>query len=126
MKPNASNFKVHDSKPGSNPDPQDDVKSPLVPELQTFAKDIWLVEGPNVRDMGVMFTTRMTIVKLANGSVWIESPVPVPFETLKRIAELGPVTILLQQLRDTSGALNDGTRYFLKRNYGYHELHHLH
>jgi len=95
MKPNTNNFKVHDSKPGSNPDLQDDVKSPLVPELQAFAKNIWLVEGSNVRDMGIMFTTRMTIVKLANGSVWIESPVPVPFETLKRITELGPVKYLV-------------------------------
>ena len=95
MKPNANNFKVHDFKPGSIPDPQDDVKSPLVPDLQAFAKNIWIVEGPNVRDMGVMFTTRMTVVKLANGSVWIESPVPVPFETLKRITELGPVKYLI-------------------------------
>ncbi len=95
MEPNANNFQVHDSKPGSNPDPRDDVKSPLVPDLQAFAKNIWLVEGPNVRDMGVMFTTRMTIVKLANGSVWIESPVPVAFETLKRITELGPVKYLI-------------------------------
>ncbi len=63
MKPNANNFKVHDFKPGSNPDSQDEMKSPLVPELQAFAKNIWLVEGPNVRDMGIMFTTRMTVVK---------------------------------------------------------------
>jgi Domain of unknown function (DUF4336) len=92
MKPNPN---VFESKPGSNPDAQDDVKSLSAPELRAFAKNIWIVEGPNVRDMGVMFTTRMTVVKLANGSVWIESPVPVPFETLKRIADLGPVKYLV-------------------------------
>jgi len=95
MKPNPNVFKVPESKPGSNPDAQGDVKSFSVSELRAFADNIWIVEGPNVRDMGVMFTTRMTIVKLSNGSVWIESPVPVPFETLKRITELGPVKYLV-------------------------------
>jgi hypothetical protein len=45
--------------------------------------------------MGVIFTTRMTVVKLTNGSIWVESPVPVPFDTLKRISELGPVRYLV-------------------------------
>ena len=45
-----------------------------MPELQAFAKNIWIVEGPDVRDMGIMFSTRMTIVKLADGSCWLECP----------------------------------------------------
>ena len=60
-----------------------------------FAKNIWIADGPDVRDMGVMFTTRMTIVKLSDGSLWLESPVSVPFETLKRITALGPVRYLV-------------------------------
>ncbi len=64
-------------------------------ELQEVAKDVWIVDGPNVRDMGVMFTTRMTVVKLANGSLWVDSPVSMRFETLKGIAELGPVKYLV-------------------------------
>jgi hypothetical protein len=86
MKPNANQTKV----PGSKPD-----ASLPVPGLQPFAKNIWIVDGPDVRDMGILFTTRMTIVKLANGSCWLESPVPVPFDTLKRITELGPVKYLV-------------------------------
>ncbi len=39
-------------------------------EVQAFAKNVWIVEGPSVRDMGFLFTTRMTIVKLSNGSAW--------------------------------------------------------
>ncbi len=66
-----------------------------MPELQPFAKDILIVDGPNVRDMGVMFTTRMTVAKLLDGSLWVNSPVAVPFDTLKRITELGPVRYLL-------------------------------
>lgn len=64
-------------------------------EIREFANDIWLVEGPIVPDMGLLFTTRMTIVRLSNGSIWISSPVPVSFATLKWISELGDVRYLI-------------------------------
>jgi hypothetical protein len=64
-------------------------------DLQEFAQNVWIVNGPLVRDMGMMFTTRMTIVKLSDGSLWLSSPVPVPFNTLKRISELGTVRYLI-------------------------------
>lgn len=64
-------------------------------ELQPFAENLWIIEGPPVRDMGFMFTTRMTVVKLSDGSLWVNSPVQVPFDTLERIASLGPVQYLL-------------------------------
>ena len=63
--------------------------------MQAFAQNVWIIDGPHVRDFGVLFPTRMTVVSLANGSVWVDSPVPVPFETLKRIAEWGPVSYLV-------------------------------
>lgn len=67
----------------------------FTPGLQAFASNVWIIDGPQVRDFGVLFTTRMTVVKLANGSLWIESPVPVPFETLKRITEWGDIRYLV-------------------------------
>ncbi len=66
-----------------------------MPEFQEFAKNVLIADGPPVRDMGVMFTTRMIVVKLSDGSLWVNSPVSVPFDTLKRITELGPVRYLL-------------------------------
>ena len=66
-----------------------------MPDLQTFAKDVWIADGPRVRDFGVMFTTRMEVVKLSNGSLWVNSPVVVPFDTLQRITQLGPVRYLV-------------------------------
>lgn len=66
-----------------------------MPDLQAFAKDVWVAEGPRVRDFGVMFTTRMEVVKLSNGSLWVNSPVVVPFDTLQRITQLGPVRYLV-------------------------------
>ncbi len=66
-----------------------------MPELTPFGKNIWIVDGPNVRDMGLVFTTRMTVVRLSDGSVWVESPVTVPDEVLARIKGLGPVKFLV-------------------------------
>src|SRR5258708_1482087 len=63
--------------------------------MQAFAQNVWTVDGPNVRDFGVLFTTRMTVLKLSDGSVWVDSPVPVPFDTLKHITVLGPVSYLV-------------------------------
>ena len=77
-----------------------------MPDLQAFAENLWIVDGPNVRDMGVMFTTRMTVVKLADGSLWVNSPVSVPSDTLKRITELGPVRYL--RCRDPEACLAAG------------------
>lgn len=66
-----------------------------MPDLSPFAENVWVVDGPPVRDMGVMFTTRMGVVKLSDGSLWVNSPVSVPFDRLKRIPEMGPVRYLL-------------------------------
>jgi hypothetical protein len=59
--------------------------------LQQFGTELWIAEGPNVRDMGLLFTTRMTIVRLHDGSVWVESPVPVAPEIIDQIQSLGSV-----------------------------------
>jgi hypothetical protein len=37
----------------------------------------------------------MTVVRLSDGALWVNSPVPAPFDTLKRISELGPVRYLV-------------------------------
>ncbi len=63
--------------------------------LQAFAQNVWIVDGPRVRDMGVMFTTRMAVVKLSTGSLWVDSPVALPSDTLKSITERGSVRYLL-------------------------------
>jgi hypothetical protein len=62
---------------------------------QAFADGVWLVDGPSVRDFGFMFTTRMTVVRLGDGSLWLSSPVVVPFDTLGSIAQLGSVRYLV-------------------------------
>jgi hypothetical protein len=60
-----------------------------------FGDRLIVVEGPIVRDFGMSFPTRMTVSLLADGSLWIESPVSVSFETLKKLTDLGPVSCLV-------------------------------
>jgi hypothetical protein len=65
------------------------------PGLQPFAENIWIAEGPIVRDMGILFPTRMTVVRLHDGSLWLSSPVSVADETLSDITALGAVKYLV-------------------------------
>jgi hypothetical protein len=95
MKPTATDLEVAKRNLGTQPGATEDVKAHGTAALRTFARNVWIVDGPTVRDFGVLFTTRMVVVKLADGSVWVDSPVPIPFDTLKRIVELGAVRYLV-------------------------------
>jgi hypothetical protein len=66
-----------------------------VPDLREFGKNLWIADGPLVRDIGLLFPTRMTVAKLSTGDLWVSSPVPVPSETLEHITEKGPVRYLV-------------------------------
>lgn len=63
---------------------------------QSFGSDIWTIDGDSVRMFGVLpFTTRMTIIRLKSGGLWVHSPVlPTP-ERMRAIDELGPVEHLV-------------------------------
>ena len=90
--------------------------------MQTFAENVWIIDGPPVRDMGFMFTTRMTVVKLSDGSLWVNSPVPLAFDALKRMAELGHCQIPC--CSDPKARLAAGSvalRCSPKHSYGWHE-----
>jgi hypothetical protein len=64
-------------------------------EWRPVGDGLTVVEGPIVRDFGMPFPTRMTVAVLADGSVWVESPVPVTYETLTRLTGLGPIRYLV-------------------------------
>jgi len=61
-----------------------------------FGKDIWIVDGDVVRMYGVLpFTTRMTVVRLGSGNLWLHSPVKPAPEILSAVNALGPVKYLV-------------------------------
>ncbi len=72
-------------------------------DLHAFAANVWIADGPPARDFGIEFTTRMTVVKLSDDSLWVNSPVSVPFGTLKRITESGMGTPLRNALFKLAG-----------------------
>jgi hypothetical protein len=64
-------------------------------ECEQFADGLWVAEGPSVRDFGIVFTTRMVIARLSDGSLWVNSPVHASSDTIRSVTGLGPVRYLV-------------------------------
>ena len=64
-------------------------------ELLPFGKNIWVIEGPMVKDMGLLFSTRMIVVRMSDGSLWVCDPVRISDNTHRLINELGEIKYLL-------------------------------
>lgn len=63
--------------------------------LKPVAEDIWLVDGPAIRFYGMPFSTRMTVLRLENGDVWLHSPTKLTEELASEVAALGRVVHLV-------------------------------
>ena len=67
--------------------------------LQPSGKDIWIVDGPVLHwgygGWKLPFPTRMTVVRLASGDLWLHSPTKPDEILLADIDALGPVTHLV-------------------------------
>ncbi|GGD47333.1 DUF4336 domain-containing protein [Sinisalibacter lacisalsi] len=59
------------------------------------AEDIWIVDGPAIRFYGMPFSTRATIVRLADGALWVHSPTRLTPALAERVEALGPVRHLV-------------------------------
>ena len=75
--------------------------SPYLPlnVLKPVADDLWVVDGPEIHmqyfGMRLPFPTRMTVVRLQSGEIWIHSPIAWCAELANSIRELGPVCFLV-------------------------------
>ncbi len=64
--------------------------------MQSFGPNIWTMDGDDVRMYGVLpFTTRMTIVQLELGGVWLHSPVQPTPERRRAVEQLDQVEHLV-------------------------------
>lgn len=67
--------------------------------LKPFADDIWTVDGPeismNAVGLSIPFPTRMTVVRLPGGDLWIHSPIALTEQLAAAIDQLGPVRHLI-------------------------------
>lgn len=64
-----------------------------------FAEGVWIVDGPEIRmDYGpasLPFPTRMVVVRLASGGLWVHSPIAPDPALFERVDALGQVRHLI-------------------------------
>lgn len=64
-------------------------------QLKQFGINIWICEGSKVNFYGFPFTTRMTVVRLPDGKLWIHSPEQLNDELQDELSALGEVRYLV-------------------------------
>ena len=67
---------------------------PVVPLLQPIADGLWHVQHA-FTTKGIAASSRMTIVRLANGALWLHSPVAMSQQLRAEVAALGEVGYLV-------------------------------
>jgi hypothetical protein len=63
-------------------------------EMKSIATDLWVVETP-LRFRGIEVGRRMTVVRLASGSLLVHSPSPLSVELREALAQLGEVRFVV-------------------------------
>ena len=63
--------------------------------LKQIDDNIWIVDGDNINFYGIPFSTRMTIIRLANGDLFCHSPVALTPELKSAVEALGRVRHLV-------------------------------
>jgi hypothetical protein len=59
--------------------------------LIAVASDLWIAEGPTVSFLGFPYPTRMALVRLTGGDLWVWSPIHLRDELKREVDALGPV-----------------------------------
>jgi hypothetical protein len=63
--------------------------------LQEFGPEIWMADGPVVSFYGFPYPTRMAVVRLSDGGLFVWSPVALSAALQPEIDALGPVRCLV-------------------------------
>ncbi len=59
--------------------------------LQAIDRELWIADGPSVSFFGIPYPTRMAVVRLSGGEVWLWSPIHIDEALRAAIDALGPV-----------------------------------
>lgn len=65
-------------------------------KLEAIADDVWIADGPAVSFYGFPYPTRMGVVRLPSGGLWVWSPVGLDDELAAQVDSLGPVQHLVE------------------------------
>jgi hypothetical protein len=63
--------------------------------LESFGPDIWVAEGPVVSFYGFPYPTRMVLIRLSGGGLFVWSPIALTPELKAEVDALGPVAHLI-------------------------------
>ncbi|MGH7924778.1 MAG: DUF4336 domain-containing protein [Candidatus Binatus sp.] len=63
--------------------------------LTEIARDIWIADGPCVSFFGFPYPTRMKVVRLSDGSLWVWSPIHLTEQLSAELKLYGPVRHLV-------------------------------
>lgn len=63
--------------------------------LEEFGPSIYSVDGPTVSFFGFPYPTRMAVVRLSDGSVWVWSPIALTRELADEVEAIGPVRYIV-------------------------------
>lgn len=66
-----------------------------MPSLQPFGQDIWIADGETVSVAGFNYPTRMAVMRLASGGLFIWSPTALTDELRSEVEALGPVRFIV-------------------------------
>lgn len=64
-------------------------------QLQQIGKEIWIYDGSTVNFHGFPFPTRMTVIRLRNGYLWVHSPEKINAVLKNELTALGEVKYLI-------------------------------
>lgn len=86
-------------------------------QLRPIGTDIWIVDGPVLQwGYGIPvkwpFPTRMTVVRLPDGGIWLHSPVKPDAELMVAIGKLGPVRHIVSPNRIHHVSIGPWSRHF--------------
>lgn len=63
--------------------------------MEKLAHEIWIFNGNPVQFLGLPFSTRMTVVRLSNGELWVHSPIKLSDTIKEQIGTLGQIKYLI-------------------------------
>jgi len=63
--------------------------------MEKLAHEIWIFDGDSVQFLGFPFSTRMTVVRLSSGELWVHSPIKLSELIIEQIKSLGCVKYLI-------------------------------
>ncbi len=63
--------------------------------MEKLANEIWIFNGEPVQFFGLPYSTRMTVVRLSSGDLWVHSPIKLSESIKDQIEALGCVKYLI-------------------------------